>query len=106
MSEESKNFSQHQVFHDLLVDTQYAVRTLRTSREALSESKIGNDFGGKVPRAVVMHSMSRALTECKLPELDYDKFHRGVIALCLFFLEDDDMNLALKVKNGLMDIDK
>ena len=102
---EKMNFTPKQVIDEVLEQTDYAVKTLRASREALFESNVGEDFKGKVPRPVVMHAISRALTEVKLPGLDYDKFHRGILSLVLFFLEDDDVNLALKIKKELKDTD-
>mgnify|MGYP003293528365 CR=1 FL=1 len=101
MAEESRNFSAEDVMSQLLEQTKYAINMLHASREALFESKIGDDFNGKVPRPVIMHAISNALTECKMPGLDYDKFNRGVISLCLFFLEDEDVNIALKMREGL-----
>lgn len=106
MSEETKNFSPKDVLTELYEQSEYAIRILRASRDALFESKVGKGFNGKPPRPVIMHAVSRALTDCKMPTLDYAKFHRGVISLCLFFLEDDDVNLALNLKKELRETDE
>lgn len=105
MSEESKNLSAKDVLTELYEQSEYAIHILRASRDALFESKVGKEFNGKPPRPVIMHALSRALTDCNVPNLDYVKFHRGVISLCLFFLEDDDVNLALNLKKELRETD-
>lgn len=106
MSEETKNFNHKDVLTELYEQSEYAICILRASRDALFESKVGKEFKGKPPRAVIMHAVSRALTDCKMPALDYAKFNRGVISLCLFFLEDDDVNLALNLKKELRETDE
>lgn len=103
MSEESKGTPACKVLDDLVDDVQYAVDILRIGKAALLDSNIGKSFHGKPPRAVIMHAVSRALTSPEVDSFDSDKFRRGVIALCLFFLEDEDVNLALKIKNELND---
>ena len=105
MSEEKKKISADEVYNELSEQVDYAVKLLKDSREALVESHIGKDFKFKPPRAVIMHAISRALTEVDLP-VDYPKLHRGLISLCLFFLEDDDVSLALKIKHELRETDE
>lgn len=106
MSQESNNFTRNQVIDELLEQTGYAIRLLQASRDALLESHIGKEFDGKPPRPVIMHAVSRALTDCTMPQVDYKKLHRGIISLALFFLEDEDVNIALKIKSDLHDTDK
>ena len=106
MSEETKNFSPNDVLTELYEQSEYAIKILRASRDALFESKVGKDFNGKPPRPIIMHAVSRALTDLNMPSIDYAKFHRGVISLCLFLLEDDDVNLALNLKKELRETDK
>lgn len=105
MSEESKNLSAKDVLTELYEQSEYAIRILRASRDALFESKVGKEFNGKPPRPVIMHALSRALTDCRMPDIDNEKFLRGLISLCLFFLEDDDVNLALNLKKELHETD-
>ncbi len=106
MSEESKKFGSNEVLDELLDQSGYAIHLLGASRQALLDSKIAKDFNGKPPRPVIMHAVSRALTECEMPNLDHKKFLRGLISLCVFFLEDEDVNLALKIKEDLLKSDK
>lgn len=103
MAEEIKP---NQVMTELCDQTSYAMRILGASREALNESSINKDFKGKVPRLIKMHAMSRALTECEMPDIDHKKFLRGLISVCVFLLEDDDVNLALKIKDDLLKSEK
>ena len=98
MSEESKKFNGNEVLAEVCEQSAYAMRLLGTSREALLDSKVGEQFGGKPPRPVMMHAMSKALTEVNLPDVDHKKFVRGLISALVFLLEDDDVNLALKIK--------
>lgn len=106
MSQESNNFTREQVIDELLEQTAYAVRILRAGRDALLESHIGKEFDGKLPKPVLMHAVSRALTDCIMPQVDYKKLHRGIISLTLFFLEDEDVNIALKIEDDLRETDK
>lgn len=106
MSEETKKFGSNEVLDELFEQSGYAIHLLGASRQALLDSKIAKDFNGKPPRHVVMHAVSRALTECEMPYLDHKKFLRGLISLCVFFLEDEDVNLALKIKAALLKSDK
>ena len=106
MSENSKNFSRNDVLTEVYEQSEYAIKILHASRDALFDSKLAKQFNGKPPRPVIMHALSRALTECNSPDIDYVKFHRGVISLCFFLLEDDDVNLALNLKAELRKTDK
>lgn len=106
MTKESEEFSAKQVMEDLVEDVKYATAVLGAGRAALLESNIGKSFNGKPPRVVMMHAISRALTSPEVESLDSDQFRRGVIALALFYLEDEDVNLALKIKDELLDADK
>lgn len=96
----------NELFDELDEQLRYATRILGTARLALFESKIGKQFGGKPPRPVIMHALSRGLTDCEMPDVDDKKFLRGLISLCLFYLEDKDVELALKIKEELSDTDK
>lgn len=102
----SKEFKPNEVMAELCDQTSYALDILGASREALNESNVGKDFKGKVPRSVKMHMMSRALTECVMPDIDHEKLMRGLISVCVFLLEDEDVNLALKIKTDLLDTGK
>lgn len=106
MSEESKKFGADEVFTEVLEQTTYALRLLGTSRQALLESNIGKQCEGKPPRLVMMHAISKAVTECDLLNFDHKKFLRGLISVCVYLLEDDDVNIALKIKQDLLDTDK
>lgn len=106
MSEESQNFSQSEVFKELCDQSVYALRILGAGRQALLESKIASDFNGKPPRTVMMHAVSRALTEVNNANLDREKLMRGLISLCIFLLEDEDVDLALKIKADLLKTDE
>lgn len=100
MSEEKK-YTVSEVGDELCEQSEYAIRILGASRKALSDSKIGEDFNGRIPRPVIMHAVSRALTEVNMPSLDQKKFVRGLVSLCVFLLEDEDVNIALKIKEEL-----
>ena len=91
-------FTAEQVDDEVCEQIEYAINILKMGRTSLLESNVGKDFDGKPPRSVIMHSVARALTECDIP-VDLDKFHRGLISLCIFFLEDEDVTLALKIKD-------
>lgn len=106
MSQESNHFTHDQIIDELLEQTAYAIRMLSASRDALLESHIGKEFNWKVPKPVIMHAVSRALTDCIMPQVDYKKLHRGIISLVIFFLEDEDVNIALKIKKELCETDK
>ena len=106
MSEETKKFGSNEVLDELFDQSGYAIHLLGVGRQALLDSKIAEDFNGKPPRPVVMHAVSRALTECEMPQVDQKKLMRGLISLCVFFLEDEDVNLALKIKEDLLKSDK
>lgn len=98
MSAEKKKFTASEVGDEVCEQIEYAITILKMYRESLIDSKVGKDFDGKPPRSVIMHAVARALTECDIP-VDLDKFHRGLISLCIFFLEDEDVTLALKIKD-------
>ena len=102
----SENISSNELFDELKEQMRYATGLLGTARHALFESKIGKQFGGKPPRPVIMHALSRGLTDCEMPDVDDKKFLRGLISLCLFYLEDKDVELALKIKEELSDTGK
>ena len=106
MSEETKKLGSDEVLNELFEQSGYAIHLLGAGRQALLDSKIAKDFNGKPPRPVTMYAVSRALTECEMPNLDHKKFLRGLISLCVFFLEDEDVNLALKIKEDLLKSDK
>lgn len=106
MSEESKNFTSSEIFGELISQSEYATRLLSLSRRALIDSNIGKDFNGKPPRAVIMHAVSRALTEVNMPNIDQKKLLRGLISLCISFLEDEDIRLAMRIKDELGKTDK
>lgn len=105
MSDNAKKITSNKVFRDLLEELPYAIELLCASRDSLLESHIGKSFDGKPPRSVIMHAVSRALTSDLVP-IDRTKFTRGVTALCLYLLEDEDVNLALKLKDDLSDIEE
>lgn len=98
MSAEKKKFTASEVGNEVCEQIEYAVNILKMGRTSLLDSNVGKGFDGKPPRSVIMHAVSRALTECDIP-VDLDKFHRGLISLCIFFLEDEDVTLALKIKD-------
>lgn len=106
MSEETKKFSDSDVLSEVCEQSAFAMHILGASRQALLDSKIAKDFGGKPPRSVMMHAMSRAIEEADMSALDHKKLMRGLISLCVFFLEDDDVDLALKIKADLIKTDK
>lgn len=91
----------NEILEELKEELKYATLVLGTGREALIESKIGKGFDGKPPKLVTMHALSHSLAACDLPNLERDKFIRGLIALCVFYLEDEDVSLALKLKEEL-----
>lgn len=91
-------FTAEQVGDEVCEQIEYAINVLKMGRTSLLESNIGKEFDGRPPRSVIMHAVSRALTECDIA-VDLDKFHRGLISLCIFFLEDEDVTLALKIKD-------
>lgn len=101
-----ENIPPSKVFKELKDQLKYATGLLGVAREALFESKIAKQFNGKPPRLVIMHAVSRALTNCEMPDIDDKKFLRGLISLCLFYLEDKDVELALQIKEDLLKSDK
>lgn len=105
MSAEKKKFTLHEVHNEVCEQIEYAIALLQVCRQSLLESNVGKDFEGKPPRSVLMHGIARALTECNIP-VDREKFHRGLISLCIFFLEDEDVTLALKIKDDLHKTDE
>lgn len=105
MSAKKKKFTESEVVDEVCEQIEYAIGILNMGRQSLLESNVGIDFKGKPPRSVIMHAIARALTEVDIGT-DLDKFHRGLISLCLFFLEDEDVTLALKLKGELKDTDK
>jgi len=105
MSVEKKKFTAHEVHNEVCEQIEYAVALLKTGRQLLLESNVGKDFEGKPPRSVLMHGIARALTECDIP-VDREKFHRGLISLCIFYLEDEDVTLALKIRDDLYETDE
>lgn len=105
MSAEKKKFTVDEVHNEVCEQIEYAVDLLQMGRQSLLESNIGKDFEGKPPRSVLMHGIARALTECDIP-VDREKFHRGLISLCIFYLEDEDVTLALKIRDDLYKTDK
>ena len=98
-------FTVEQVGDEVCEQIEYAINILKMGRTSLLDSNVGKDFDGKPPRSVIMHAVARALTECDIP-VDLDKFHRGLISLCIFFLEDEDVTLALKIKDDLPKTDE
>lgn len=98
-------FTAEQVGDEVCKQIEYAINILKMGRTSLLESNVGKDFDGKPPRSVIMHAVARGLTECDIP-VDRDKFHRGLISLCIFFLEDEDVTLALKIKDDLPKADE
>lgn len=106
MSKQSKEFTHDDVFNEVYEQSAYAMRMLGASRQALLESHIGKEFGGKPPRAVMMHAMSRAMSECEMPGVDRKKLLRGLVSICVFLLEDEDVNLALRINEELRKTDK
>ena len=98
-------FTAEEVGNEVCEQIEYAIAILKMGRTSLLESNVVKDFDGKPPRSVIMHAVARALTEIDIGT-DLAKFHRGLISLCLFFLEDEDVTLALKLKDELKDIDK
>lgn len=105
MSAEKKKFTVEQVGNEVCEQIEYAIALLKAGRQSLLESNIGKDFDGKPPRSVIMHAVARALTECDIP-VNREKFHRGLISLCIFFLEDEDVTLALKIRDDLPKADE
>lgn len=103
-AEKKKKFTIDEVGEEVCEQIKYAIDVLKMGRQSLVESNVGKDFDSKPPRSVIMHAVSRALTELDIG-LDLAKFHRGLISLCLFFLEDEDVTLALKLKDELKDTD-
>lgn len=101
-----ENIPMNKVFEELKEQLKYATGLLATARMALFDSKIAKQFNGKPPRPVIMHALSRGLTDCEMPDIDDKKFLRGLISLCLFYLEDKDVELALKIKEELSDTDE
>ena len=98
-------FTVEQVGDEVCEQIEYAINILKMGRTSLLDSNVGKDFDGKPPRSVIMHAVARALTECDIP-VDRDKFHRGLISLCIFFLEDEDVTLALKIRDDLPKTDE
>lgn len=98
-------FTVEQVGDEICEQIKYTINILKMGRTSLLESNVGKDFDGKPPRSVIMHAIARALTEIDIG-VDPAKFHRGLISLCLFFLEDEDVTLALKLKDEVKDTDK
>ena len=98
-------FTVEQVGDEVCEQIEYAINILKMGRTSLLDSNVGKDFDGKPPRSVIMHAVARALTECDIP-VDRDKFHRGLISLCIFFLEDEDVTLALKIRDDLPKADE
>ena len=98
-------FTAEQVGDEVCEQIEYAINILKMGRTSLLDSNVGKDFDGKPPRSVIMHAVARALTECDIG-VDLDKFHRGLISLCIFFLEDEDVTLALKIKDDLPKADE
>ena len=105
MPVEKKKFTAEEVGDEVCEQIEYAIGLLSMGRQSLVDSNVGKDFDGKPPRSVLMHAVSRALTECDIP-VDREKFHRGLISLCIFFLEDEDVTLALKIKDDLRNTDE
>lgn len=105
MSAEKKKFTADEVGEEVCEQIEYAISILKMGRQSLIESNVGKDFDGNPPRSVIMHAVARALTEIDIG-VDLAKFHRGLISLCLFFLEDEDVTRALKLKDELKDTDE
>lgn len=92
------------IMHELMDNISYAMMVLRGARRALCESEVGEMFKGKIPKAVKMHALMKAIGDLSEADptnkIDRDKLYKGITAVAVWALETMDFETIFGRKGG------